>query len=81
MRNGLGELLGWCHESECLEWPAIEAAGDAGQLVGPACSDAVIALDVQHVGVIDQRVLPGFAWRGEFVTTSSGFPGESRGPV
>jgi hypothetical protein len=34
VRNKLGELLGWCHESERLAGPAVEAAGDAGEVVG-----------------------------------------------
>ncbi len=34
VRKELGELFRWCHESEGLTGPAVEAAGDAGEILG-----------------------------------------------
>jgi hypothetical protein len=33
VRKELGELLGWCHESERLAGAVVEAGGDAGEIL------------------------------------------------
>jgi hypothetical protein len=34
MRKELDELFRWCHESKRLAGPAVEAAGDPGEIFG-----------------------------------------------
>jgi len=50
VRKELGELFRWCHVSEGLAWPAVEARRDAGQ-IRPSPPDHVIGrlLDLSHV--------------------------------